>query len=395
MAQGIDPPNGGKQQRGAATLLRRFFAFLLDMAVLGVPALAVGTLFFDAASDLGDWGRLVGLALALLYFGLFDSGRGRGQSPGKRALHVKVIREDGMPLSPAMAGLRALILSAPFYLNGISREVEPSPVVSALLTFLVFGLSLSIIYLFIFNRSRRSLHDLVTGAVVVDTRAAELPLPRPVWRGHWIVVGAICAVTLGLPLVAGTASDSGMAGFRAIRDTVVAHPAVKTARIGFHKVSYTTLKSGSGQSEFFQIAVNLRTAPTEARARELEDAIFAAHAEKIGPRRLAIVLQRGFTFGGLASARTRFTLSTSLSDWEARTRARARNEDSRPPVMRRNHFPDGALASDDIHKRRSGYEWSDQSRRRGRVRADPDGFSGISRDRLQRRGRLLASQGAV
>ena len=320
VAEGIEPPNGGKQQRGAATLLRRLFAFLLDMIILGVPAMGVGVLFFDAAADLGEWGRLVGLAVAALYFGFFDSGLGRGQSPGKRALHVKVVREDGTPLSPELAALRALILSTPFYLNGISFAAEPSPAVLALLTFLIFGLSLSIIYLFIFNRSRRSLHDLVTRAVVVDTRAAELPFPRPVWRGHWIVVGVICAATLGLPLIAGTASDPAMAEFRAIRDTVAAHPAVRTAGAGFHSVSYTTLKSGSGHSEYFKVTANLRTAPTEAIARELENAIFVAHAEKIGPRRLTIVLQRGFSFGSLASGWTRFILSTSLSDWQARTR---------------------------------------------------------------------------
>ncbi len=319
MAQDIESPVGGGQQRVAATLLRRFLAFLLDMIILGVPALGVGISFFDAASNLGEWGRLVGLAIAALYFGFFDSGLGRGQSPGKRALHVKVVREDGAPLSPAMAALRALILSTPFYLNGISLAAEPSPAVLALLTFLIFGLSLSIIYLFIFNRSRRSLHDLVTGAVVVDTRAAGLPVPRPVWRGHWIVVGVICAVTLGLPLIAGTASDPAIAEFRAIRDTVVANPAVRTAGVGFHEVSFTSMQGASGHSEYFRVTANLRTAPTEAIARELEDAIFAAHAEKIGPRRLAIVLQRGFTFGGLASGWTRFTLYTSLSDWRART----------------------------------------------------------------------------
>ena len=319
VAQGIEPPDGGREQRVAATLLRRFLAILLDMIILGVPALGIGILFFDAASDLGEWGRLVGLAIAALYFGFFDSGLGRGQSPGKRALHVKVVREDGTPLSPAMAALRALILSTPFYLNGISFAAEPSPAVLALLTFLVFGLFLCIIYLFIFHRSRRSLHDLVTGAVVVDTRAAELPFPRPVWRGHWIVVGVICAVTLGLPLIARPASDPAMAEFRAIRDTVAAHPAVRTSQVGFHKVSYVTLKSGSVQSQYFRVTVRLRTAPTEAIARELEDAIFATHAEKIGQTRLSIVLQRGFTFGGLASVSESFNLSTSLSAWRSRT----------------------------------------------------------------------------
>ena len=67
-------PVGGGQQRVAATLFRRFLAFLLDMIILGVPALGVGISFFDAASNLGEWGRLVGLAIAALYFGFSTAG---------------------------------------------------------------------------------------------------------------------------------------------------------------------------------------------------------------------------------------------------------------------------------------------------------------------------------
>lgn len=133
------------------------------------------------------------------------------------------------------------------------------------------------------------------------------------------MVGAICAVTLGLPFIVGTAPDSGITELQEIRDTVAANPTVRTTRVGFHKVSYLTLKSGSGRSEYFGVVVKLRAAPTEAIARQLEEAIFAAHAEKIGETPLVIVLERGFTFGGLASASTSFNLSTSLSKWRTRT----------------------------------------------------------------------------
>jgi uncharacterized RDD family membrane protein YckC len=244
MAQGIGLPNGGEEQPRVAALWRRFLAFLLDLAIMGLPALGVGLLFFDEASALEEWGRLIGLALTLLYFGFFDSRLGGGQSPGKRLFQVKVVREDATLLLPAMAALRALILFTPFYLNGVPLDAEASPALLCLVAFLFFGLVLSVTYLLVFDRLRRSLHDLATGAVVVDARAVQLPLLEPVWKGHWIVVGALCATATVSPLLE-TGPSPTLWELRAIRASVMAMPAVRTAEIRLGRVTVNTFGRGT------------------------------------------------------------------------------------------------------------------------------------------------------
>jgi len=76
-----------------APLIRRFFAFCVDLIIIGAPATAVGALLFDPLSDLGDYGRLIGAAVIVLYFGYFDSRlatwslAGAMARPGGRKLH--------------------------------------------------------------------------------------------------------------------------------------------------------------------------------------------------------------------------------------------------------------------------------------------------------------------
>src|SRR5262249_27614110 len=94
-----------------APLIRRFFAFWIDLVIIGAPATPVGALLFDPLSDLGDYGRLIGAAVIALYFGYFDSGLGGGRSPGKRWLGLEVVGSTGGLLSPARAAARALIVT--------------------------------------------------------------------------------------------------------------------------------------------------------------------------------------------------------------------------------------------------------------------------------------------
>ncbi len=319
MAQDAGPPNDGVEAMRVAALWRRAIAFLLDGVIIGLPLMGIGLLFFDAAASLGELGRLVGLGVGAVYFAIFDSSVGGGQSLGKRLLRIKVVRTDGRPLSPASAGLRALIVLTPFNLNGISLEV--SSLWIAIVAGLVFGLALSMIYLFLFESSRRSLHDLVTGAMVINARAAPLPVLRPLWKGHWVATGFLCSAIVAL---AGTGWFLAQREnpLQAVRRAVDGVPGVRSTKISFQSFRMFTLRSGASERNRVVVVAMLDQAPTAPvdLAWQVEDAIFSKPPDAFGQGEVLIVLRHGFTLGGFASAYSNFTMPTSLSQWRVRTK---------------------------------------------------------------------------
>src|SRR5262249_53014097 len=139
MADSSERLIGVQEVQPIAARWRRVIAYMLDLVILALPTLAGGFLFFDAAASLGEWGRLIGLVLIVGYFGYFNSRLCSGQSIGKSLLHLRVIRKDGTLLSPASAGLRALILAIPFQLYEL--ELGDAPLlIECLVSFLSFGL---------------------------------------------------------------------------------------------------------------------------------------------------------------------------------------------------------------------------------------------------------------
>src|SRR5689334_4917032 len=154
---------GGSSFAGA---WRRVGAFVVDAFLLGLAGVAAGFTLFDFFVRMGGWGRWVGFAIALTYFGTLNSRIGHGQTLGKRMLKIRVVSADGSALPFSRAVVRFAILGTPWFLNNawFSREVMTSPL-TYLLSAIIFGLGVAIVYLFLFNRpTRQSLHDLAVGS---------------------------------------------------------------------------------------------------------------------------------------------------------------------------------------------------------------------------------------
>ena len=188
MADVNDPASAGCC--ATCPLHRRFFAYLIDLIIIGAPAGAAASLMFGPLSDLGESGRLIGAVLVALYFGYFDSRLGGGLSLGKRLLGLQVVMLTGGLMSPMSAAARALIVATPTLLNGVRVGDDLAPIAGVL----IVGLGLSLGYLAIFNRpSHRSLHDLATATMVVRL-TAELPTARPMRRFRWGAVAIFLAL---------------------------------------------------------------------------------------------------------------------------------------------------------------------------------------------------------
>jgi uncharacterized RDD family membrane protein YckC len=165
----IETPERVPLHFALASIGNRFLACAFDHALQTVIFLIMYFVFFDllvGSLNLGGMGGMSRWAMALLiifafllwssYFIIFEW-RWNGQTPGKRWLKLRVIREDGRPLTLWEAAVRNLL-----------RLLDMQPAI-------IFPFySIGIISVFVSMRGQR-VGDLVAGTVVVREREAEAP----------------------------------------------------------------------------------------------------------------------------------------------------------------------------------------------------------------------------
>lgn len=181
---------------------RRLFAFVLDSLLLGVIGAVLGAVLYETFVQMGQWARLVGLVISLLYFSFSESAIGGGRSLGKRLLGLKVMNAQGAMLRFEESGLRFLLFGIPFFANGLSLPLKSGAVLFAtIIGLVVFGLGGANLYLMLFNgQAHQGLHDIVARSYVVDARPDGVVIPRDVWKGHWVILGTFGVLLCTFPV---------------------------------------------------------------------------------------------------------------------------------------------------------------------------------------------------
>ena len=164
----IETPEGVHLQLSPAGPVVRSLAWVIDLAIRGAALMAVGMVI----AFLGDFGigmyLLIAFLLEWLYPVAFEV-YNHGATPGKRALGLKTVQDNGVPVGFSASLIRNLL-----------RGVDFLPVAYG------FGLVSMLI-----NRDFKRLGDLAAGTVVVydatllsavDPPNAE-PMPLPVALG--------------------------------------------------------------------------------------------------------------------------------------------------------------------------------------------------------------------
>jgi uncharacterized RDD family membrane protein YckC len=301
---------------------RRTFAFFLDGLALGLVGWIIGAFAFDYLVSLGGWGRLIGFVVALPYFGLMDSRLSHGQSLGKRAMKIKVVQRSGEPLSIVASFIRAAIVCVPFFLNGAFIDVMSLPMlVTSILGILVFGFSLTILYLLIFNRTtRQSLHDMAVGAYVVRADAEEPLVFGKLWRGH-VVVAVVLIVTAGAAPVFTTslAKTQPFADMLLLQQALIKLPGVRSASVYDAVNTNFSNSNGSNSSTSLsaKLVVDSKTIDQTALADQAVRLAFSNYPSAL--KRDAIVVS--FIYGydiGIASAWRTENVIHSVLDWRKR-----------------------------------------------------------------------------
>lgn len=300
---------------------RRLFAFLIDMLILGVVGLIAGTLLYDQFAALGAWGRLLGFAITLLYFGLTESWRGDGQSVGLKAMGLRVVSTSGESLGTPAAFTRAGIFCLAYFLNGAMFPVDPANFwIGASISFLIFGLIFSIGYLIIFNRrTGQSLHDLVVGAVVVRAPPGKVSLVLPtVWRGHACIIGAatlIGAVGSGWAVHTLKQNKDFAPLFPLLRE-VYATPGVGRANVS---VNWQTMNGNTSH----HLRIDVTSAPdvqADALAQRLAQLALANFSAARSQQSIVVTLTTGFDIG-IASVWNSTRYDRTPAQWQSGARA--------------------------------------------------------------------------
>lgn len=126
MSAAIQQPRAAQSAPHYAGFWVRVLAFFIDALAIGVIASAVtlgqaGVVIWDHWFQLVAWRNFLETALSFLYFTIFWSTIGGGQTLGMRLLGLRVVGTDGRPIDYASAVIRwiGIVISAAVVLLGL------------------------------------------------------------------------------------------------------------------------------------------------------------------------------------------------------------------------------------------------------------------------------------
>jgi uncharacterized RDD family membrane protein YckC len=312
---------------------RRALAACIDFVLLGVVGWVLGLFFAEQFMHMGGWGRLLGFAIALLYFVPLNSRIGGGQTLGKRALRIRVSTASGDLLSLPRSFARSFVVMLPFFLNGAPLPLglleSPLGIVDAVA---IFGLGFSIVYLIVFNRrTRQSLHDLAVGSYVLHAGAEQGEKPE-MWKGHYVVVGFILLLTAIAPLVGVRLARLAMfANLRTAYDAIYREPEVTGAQViagnSYFWDSTNGKRKVSGITASIQL--NRRIPDKAAEAEKFARIVLQTYPEASEKDSINIALNEGYDIG-IASWFVNEGFNYSPAQWREKIDASA--SASKPPT---------------------------------------------------------------
>ena len=186
---------------------RRFFAWVIDVLILGVIGQIIGVVFSSFLFSIGPYGRPIGLLFTIPYFGIMNSKIGGGQTIGKRIMKIAVRNKANEPIELWRSLARISLLALPSLFNQWSIPIFQNPIVVWFLSLIIFGLGGAIFYTMVFNRkARQGIHDLILGTYVVHLPEKPIESFPTTSRIHWMVtsiwVGIVAIGTLVMSLIA-------------------------------------------------------------------------------------------------------------------------------------------------------------------------------------------------
>jgi uncharacterized RDD family membrane protein YckC len=288
------------KKRWIAGFWRRSFAFAIDAIILGCIGYAAGLLLEDFFVQHRLWGRLIGMAIGLCYFGLLDSRIGNGQSVGKKLLKVRLVDAGNATVEAARALGRYAVFALPNLLE--ASVIYPASGFNypwLVLACIVVLIATADVYFYLFNRgTRQSLHDLLFGTFVVNV--ATEPEPRAVWPLHrffaagiWIL---LCAVGL---VVMRFMNQSPFSDMLEIRNALMRDPLLSAATVAYTTTGTMTAGGGIEKHSYYAatLTIDEDRVADKGLARDKAKVLLATYPAAAREGAVVIELVYGYDIG--------------------------------------------------------------------------------------------------
>lgn len=151
-----------------ATRIQRIVAFIIDYFIIGIVGYLSGLILSDFYISLGNYGRLIGFAITLLYFSLCDSFLLAGQTLGKKIIGIKVVNHQSKLLSIQFSFLRSLVFSFTILFNGLSLSDPKQAYLVLIVSFIFITICLfELFYFVLYKKTDQFFHDILLNTFVV------------------------------------------------------------------------------------------------------------------------------------------------------------------------------------------------------------------------------------
>lgn len=176
--------------------IRRIAALLIDFIVLSIIGYLFAFVGKDLFVELGSHGVWIGWFISTAYFAIFNSTIGQGRSIGKRAMHLEVVNNDGTKLKFLEGLIRSLLFTTPFFLFEYIQNLSSLYIIASMFGALSIAYYVGLLYFFLVNPDRRTVHDLMAGTNV-KFENKEPADPTPLSKLKIYIYAGIVFIVLG------------------------------------------------------------------------------------------------------------------------------------------------------------------------------------------------------
>ncbi|MBI3555242.1 MAG: RDD family protein [Deltaproteobacteria bacterium] len=334
---------------------RRIGAMLVDTIILGILGTGLGFLFKDQFVQMGDSGRLVGLGVILIYYGVMNSRIAGGQTLGKKLLGIRVSDGNGAGIAIWRSMARTLVYSVPLLLNGahLHGEIFETAPAAYVLFLVIFVGNFGIFYFYAFNRrTRQSLHDLATGTFVVRASSdAVVSAPyQSIWWPHLAVFSvAVVGCILGTRHFENMAKgDNSMQALKDVSVELDKIPGISDSSVFVGATDFVQSGQGvkhSGEREWVRATVVLKIKPPSIAdvQKQIARIVLAKYPDAINKNELTVIVSYGYNIG-IAGSIENFKDSKKPGEWLDRMPASVDAPASAPAVAAPQLNPDTQTA---------------------------------------------------
>lgn len=280
---------------------RRIGALFIDGLLLALVGFLLGLALEDYFVQTGGWGRLIGFSIALIYFGILNSSINNGQTAGKALLKINVVDSSNQFINLPKSFLRYCILGTPFYLNNarLTEDLLTSPFMY-LLSMVIFGGLLSIIYLYVFNRhTRQSLHDVIIGTYVTN-KGSNTNTLEPIWRPHFAIVACLFIAAAVAPyFTMQLAQNASFADMINVRKIVMSEPEIVYANIQEGTSTFSATDTETTKTTYITVQAFLvdNDITNEAIAKNIGNTIISNYTGAETKDIIQVTLTYGYDIG--------------------------------------------------------------------------------------------------